>query len=640
VIDAAVFIPLCPLVGFALLVAFGKRLGDPLAGWIATTAVGASFLSACITFAGLLQLHGEERHHVQRLFTWISSGSLHVDAALLVDPLSITMALFVTGIGTLIHLYSIGYMHGDEKYPEFFVYLNLFAFSMLMLVLGSSMLVAFLGWEGVGACSYLLISFWFERPTAAAAGKKAFVTNRVGDVGFILAMSLVFVTIGSLDFTALNHAQLGEATATGIALLLFLGAAGKSAQLPLYIWLPDAMEGPTPVSALIHAATMVTAGVYLMCRVAPVLAQAPDASNVIAIVGVATAFFAATIAVAQNDIKKVLAYSTVSQLGYMFLAVGSGAYVAAIFHMVTHAFFKALMFLGAGSVIHGMHHEQDMKKMGAVRRYMPITAVTFIIGWLAIAGVPPFAGFWSKDDILLAAYHKNVGLWLVGLVTAMLTAYYMTRQVYLVFFGEPRFGQDNEHVEDAEEAERGDDHGHVGPPHESPWVMTLPLVVLAAGAVVAGGLNLPFNERTGFLHHFLHPVFGESLIDYSSTGALKFVLAAVATTGAIIGVLYGRSQWRTRSEIPALEPALLAHAYEADDIVDTIVVRPSRAIANASSKVDSDVVDGAVNGIATLVGSAGGRLRTVQTGYVRSYALMVAGGTALLLAYVVFRSVG
>jgi NADH-quinone oxidoreductase subunit L len=622
-IDAAVLIPLFPLAGFVTLLVFGKRLGDPLSGWVATTAMGGAFISACVTFLGLLDLSGDERHHVQRLFEWIHVGTLRVDAALLVDPLSITMALFVTGVGALIHLYAIGYMHGDEKYPKFFVYLNLFAFSMLMLVLGSSMLVAFLGWEGVGACSYFLISFWFDRPAAAAAGKKAFVTNRVGDVGFMLAMSLTFVTIHSLNFADLNHATLSTATATGIGLLLFLGACGKSAQLPLYVWLPDAMEGPTPVSALIHAATMVTAGVYLMCRVAPVLAQAPKVSTVIAIVGALTAFVAATIAVAQNDIKKVLAYSTVSQLGYMFLAVGSGAYVAAIFHMITHAFFKALLFLGAGSVIHGMHHEQDMKKMGAIRKLMPVTSMTFIVGWLAIAGVPPFAGFWSKDDILLAAYHKSPILWAIGLVTALLTAYYMTRQVYLVFFGDARFEADEHHK-----------------PHESPIVMTLPLVVLAIAAVFGGGLNLPFNEKTEFLHHFLEPVFGGALSHYSPDGTLKYGLAGVAIAGALIGILYSRSQWSARSDNPSLEPELLAHAYEADTIVNTLVVRPSRALADAALAVDTDVVDGAVNGIATLVGKGGGRLRTLQTGYVRSYALFVAGGTALLLAYVLFRSVG
>ena len=359
----------------------------------------------------------------------------------LVDPLSITMALFVTGIGALIHLYAVGYMHGDERYHQFFVYLNLFGFSMLMLVLADNFLLTFLGWEGVGVCSYFLVSFWFERSTAAVAGKKAFVTNRIGDFGFMIAMFLIFSAFGSLDYLDTLHLapELAAGTATAIALLLFLGACGKSAQLPLYVWLPDAMEGPTPVSALIHAATMVTAGVYLMVRTSPFLAAAPDVPWVIAIVGVATALFAATIACAQNDIKKVLAYSTISQLGYMFLAVGCGAYVAAIFHMVTHAFFKALLFLGAGSVIHGMHDEQDMKKMGALRKLLPVTSFTFIIGWLAIAGVPPFSGFWSKDDILLNAWEKSPILWAVGLLTALLTAYYMSRQVFLVFYGKERW---------------------------------------------------------------------------------------------------------------------------------------------------------------------------------------------------------
>ncbi|HUS62007.1 MAG TPA: NADH-quinone oxidoreductase subunit L, partial [Acidimicrobiales bacterium] len=374
-LDAAVFIPALPLTGFLMLVLLGKRFGDPLAGWIATIASGSAFVAAVVTFAGLM---GEGAHHrsfTQELFDWIPVGALQVKAALLVDPLSMTMALFVTGVGTLIHLYSVGYMRGDPRYSKFFVYLNLFMFSMLVLVLADSFLLSFLGWEGVGACSYFLISFWFERNSAAVAGKKAFVTNRIGDVGFMIATFLIFTTLGSLTYAEVfaGVGGLATGTATAIALCLFLGAAGKSAQLPLYVWLPDAMEGPTPVSALIHAATMVTAGVYLMVRCAPILELAPAATTIIAIVGAATALFAATVACAQNDIKKVLAYSTVSQLGYMFLAVGSGAYVAAIFHMVTHAFFKALLFLGAGSVIHGLHDEQDMKRMGALRKWMPVT---------------------------------------------------------------------------------------------------------------------------------------------------------------------------------------------------------------------------------------------------------------------------
>ena len=378
-------------------------------------------------------------------------------------------------------------MHGDPKFSKFFLYMNLFAFSMLMLVLGENLLVTFLGWEGVGVCSYFLISFWHTRQSAATAGKKAFVTNRVGDFGFMLAMFLAFEAIGTVSYDLLNHAAedgaLAQSTATAIGRLLFLGAVGKSAQLPLYFWLPDAMEGPTPVSALIHAATMVTAGVFLMVRVNPVLAVSADwLSTMIAWIGVITALFAATIAVAQNDIKRVLAYSTVSQLGYMFLAVGSGAYVAAIFHMVTHAFFKALLFLGAGSVIHGMHDEQDMRWMGMLRKAMPVTAATFIVGWLAIAGVPPLAGFWSKDEILLFSLAKSPALYIVGLVTAVLTAYYMTRQVILVFFGKARW---------EDHAPEHGAHGEFKGPHESPWIMLFPLVVLAAASIVGGIIQLP-----------------------------------------------------------------------------------------------------------------------------------------------------
>ncbi|HVE94269.1 MAG TPA: NADH-quinone oxidoreductase subunit L [Acidimicrobiales bacterium] len=643
-LDAAVLIPLFPLAGFATLVLLGRRLGDPLAGWVATGAMGGAFISACVTFAGLLEVDGHDRHHIQTLFTWIDTGSLRVDASLLVDPLSITMALFVTGVGALIHLYSVGYMHGDPNYSKFFVYLNLFAFSMLMLVLGSNMLISFLGWEGVGACSYLLISFWFERKTAATAGKKAFVTNRIGDVGFLLAMFLVFQTVGSLDFADLNGATLAAGTATAIALLLFLGACGKSAQLPLYVWLPDAMEGPTPVSALIHAATMVTAGVYLMARTAPVLAQAPDAGTVVAVVGALTALVAATIACAQNDIKKVLAYSTISQLGFMFLAVGSGNYVAAVFHMVTHAFFKALLFLGAGSVIHGLHHEQDMKRMGALRKFMPVTAVTFIIGWLAIAGIPPFAGFWSKDDILLAAFHKSPVLWAIGLVTALLTAYYMTRQVILVFFGDERWrhASHQDHVEDAEEAQHAPEEAALGnaAPHESPWVMTGPLVVLAVLAVLGGALNLPFGHRFEVLHNFLHPSFGEALVENDSSGALIFTLAAVAVVASLGGLFAARNWWSASSNRPELEPRILQRAYAADELVDAIVVRPSRAAADAAATVDTRAIDGAVDGVAALAQAGGQRLRVAQTGYVRNYALLIAAGTVATLAWVVFRTVG
>lgn len=492
-LDLIWLVPALPLAGFLLIVLFGRKLGEPGAGILATVMTASSFVVVAGIYFDLLSRTAEERHHVVTLFSWLPVGSLHVDLALLADPLSITMALFITGIGSMIHLYAIGYMHGDSKFPKFFMYLNLFVFSMLMLVLGENLLVTFLGWEGVGACSYFLISFWHTRDSAATAGKKAFVTNRVGDWGMMVAMFLAFSAVGTLSYEGINHAAenggLAAVTATGIALMLFVGACGKSAQLPLYLWLPDAMEGPTPVSALIHAATMVTSGVFLLTRMAPVLhASYPWAGDVIATVGAITALFAATIAVAQTDIKKVLAYSTVSQLGFMFLAIGSGAYVAAIFHMVTHAFFKALLFLGSGSVIHGMHHEQDMRRMGALRKVMPITGFTFIIGWLAIAGVPPFAGFWSKDEILLYAFANNRLLWFIGVVTALLTAYYMTRQVIMVFFGEARW-HDN--------AEDNGAHGdHT--PHESPWTMVTPLVVLAGLSIVGGAMQLPFTKGTKF----------------------------------------------------------------------------------------------------------------------------------------------
>ena len=433
--------------------------------------MAGSFVSSVAVFFSLMGRDPAERRFVVTLFEWVPAGDFSVDAGLLVDPLSVTMALFVTGVGALIHLYAIGYMHGDGDFSKFFVYLNLFAFSMLVLVLGDSLALTFLGWEGVGVCSYLLISFWFTDEANATAGKKAFITNRVGDWGFMLAMFWAFGALGSVRYLDLfgQAGSLSSTTATAIVILLFLGAAGKSAQLPLYIWLPDAMAGPTPVSALIHAATMVTAGVYLMVRVNPLIAAADAwAPGVIAWVGVATALFAAGAAMAQNDIKKVLAYSTISQLGYMMLAVGTGAYVAAIFHMVTHAFFKALLFLGSGSVIHALDGDQDMRRYGALRAAMPVTAVTFIVGWLAIAGVPPFAGFWSKDEILAYAWDSSPALWLVGIVTAVLTAFYMSRLVFMTFYGEARHGTD----------------AH---PHEPSRLMTAPLVVLAGAAVVAGG---------------------------------------------------------------------------------------------------------------------------------------------------------
>ncbi len=649
-LDLVWLVPALPLAGFLVLVVLGRRLGEPAAGWLATSACGGAFIATLVVFGALLGEDHESRSHVYNLFDWLHVGGFDVKVGFLADPLSITMALFITGIGALIHLYAIGYMHGDPKFSKFFVYMNLFVFSMLMLVLGSNMLVTFLGWEGVGACSYFLISFWFDKDANASAGKKAFVTNRIGDLGFMTAMFLTFATVGSLDYAVVleRAPEIAPVTATAIALLLFVGACGKSAQLPLFVWLPDAMAGPTPVSALIHAATMVTSGVYLMTRVNPIIAQGYDwAPSVVAWVGVITALFAATIAVAQTDIKKVLAYSTISQLGYMFLAVGTGAYVAAIFHMVTHAFFKALMFLGSGSVIHGMHDEQDMRRMGGLRKLMPITAATFIVGWLAIAGVPPFAGFWSKDEILLFAWADNKALWALGLLTALLTAFYMSRQVFLVFFGEPRWND----LAAASEPEASDAAGgyakggeapldaqqHEIHPHESPWLMTLPLVVLAGLAIVGGGLNLPFTGDLHFLEHWLEPVLehNEAVIDVA-TGT-KVGLAVVATLAGLVGIAGAVAIYLQKRRAP-IEPQILADGWRYDSTIAAFMGGPGQQGFDAVATFDSTVVDGAVNGVAGAVRGGGSGLRRLQTGFVRSYALGVAVGVVGLLAYFLTRA--
>ena len=634
-LDVIWLVPALPLAGFLLILLFGRRLGEPKSGLLAASMVGGAFLVTVGAFFDLLSKSTEERHHVETVFSWMPIGSLKVDLAFLADPLSITMALFVTGIGTLIHLYAIGYMHGDPKFSKFFLYLNLFVFSMLMLVLGENLLVTFLGWEGVGTCSYFLISFWHTRESAATAGKKAFVTNRVGDWGVMMGMFLAFGAAGTLSYEGINHAAesgaISGVTATAIALMLFVGACGKSAQLPLYVWLPDAMEGPTPVSALIHAATMVTAGVFLMTRVNPVIAVAYDwAPTIIAVVGVATALFAATIAVAQNDIKKVLAYSTVSQLGFMFLAVGSGAYIAAIFHMVTHAFFKALLFLGSGSVIHGMHHEQDMRKMGALRVLMPVTAFTFIIGWLAIAGVPPFAGFWSKDEILLYAFAKSPILYAVGMLTALLTAYYMTRQVIMVFFGEARWSDHSE------------EHGAHGDfkPHESPAIMLLPLVVLAGLSVVGGALQLPFTKDLHFLEKWLEPVveFGEADIHHSWAYENKYVLLGVAVIVALAGIAASVAVY-AKKKLPAVEPALLANGWQYDSSIARFMGGPGRRAFEGVAWADRTIVDGAVNGVGKVVSATGQIARRSQTGAVRAYAAAIGLAVVGLLVWFFLRGV-
>ncbi len=675
-------IPALPLLGFVLLALFGKRLGNPFAGWVGTFFATGSFVAAVLVFAGLYQAGGE-RNFEQHLFTWLPAGDFSVDIGFLVDPLSATMILFVTGIAALIHLYSIGYMHHDENFPKFFAYLNLFVFSMLMLVLGNNLLLTFLGWEGVGACSYFLISFWFQKEANASAGKKAFITNRVGDWGFMVAIFVVFLKFGSLNYSVILPAAggLARTTATFIAVMLFVGACGKSAQIPLYIWLPDAMAGPTPVSALIHAATMVTAGVYLMVRCnAFIAASAEWVSWLIAAVGCLTAFVAAMVGTSQYDIKKVLAYSTVSQLGYMFLAVGSGAYVAAIFHMITHAFFKACLFLGSGSVIHGMGDEQDMRFMGRLQRFLPITSATFIVAWLAIAGVPPFSGFWSKDEILEFAYLKSPILGFLGLVTALITAYYMTRQVTMVFWAPARWGEHAVREEvalapaavvaagegeeaDAEAAAAAevpagevvtlvnglpvegheavvDPHFH---PHESGPEMTIPLIVLAVLAVFGGFLNLPFTHGTEFLASWLEPAvrlgYPGGLEPEGPSPLLKVLFAAMSTLVAAAGIAYARSVFKDgdRAKAARFEPALLQDAWRYDRAVTAFMGGPGRRIFDGLAWFDRTVVDGAVNGTGVLIRSVGRGARRIQSGYVRSYALGVAVGAVVVVVLMAVR---
>ncbi len=725
-LDLVWLVPAFPLAGFLILTFGGRRLGEPAAGWLATGAMAGSFLATAGAFYDLAGRDVHDRRSVTTLFEWVPAGDLTVDIGFLADPLSLTMCLFVTGVGALIHLYSIGYMHGDTGFRRFFAYLNLFAFAMLMLVLGDNLLLTFLGWEGVGACSYLLISFWFTDEANASAGKKAFITNRIGDWGFMVAIFMTFATFGSvayvdvLDTTAAG--TVATSTATFIALMLFVGAIGKSAQFPLYLWLPDAMAGPTPVSALIHAATMVTSGIYLLTRVNPIIADAADwVPTLIAWTGAGTALFAATIAVAQRDIKKVLAYSTISQLGYMFLAVGCGAYVAAVFHMVTHAFFKALLFLGSGSVIHGMDGDQDMAHYGGLRRFMPVTAGTFVVGWLAIAGVPPFAGFWSKDEILAFAWNESPLLWLVGLVTAVLTAFYMTRLVILTFFGRHRYSDPRpDEVEEAwasaiaaaDEAvvaasaaldaavaaaeaatdepgaaealvaaraaheaavlERGEivasaeerpelpalalyGAPEVGPvadrlpdevatrsghhPHESPWTMGLPLVVLAVLSVLGGLIQLPFSAATKRLEGWLEPtLFGNEVHLSVGTGTL-WVLAVVAVAGGAVGILVAVAAYlQRRVDHKAFEQPILADAWRFDRLVTNFMGGPGRAGFEATADFDSTVVDGAVESVATMVKAEARLLRRFHNGLVRTYAAGIGVGAVGLVVWFLSRT--
>ena len=613
-----------PLAASVFLHFFGRYLKEPRSGWLASGAIGGSFFIAAA--AGWPFLEGGEPGTTILLWEWMPVIGANLE--LHWDPLAALMALIVTGVGTLIHVFAIGYMAGDERFSRFFTKLNLFAASMLTLVLAGNYAMLFLGWELVGLCSYLLIGFWFTRPRAAAAAKKAFVVNRIGDFGFMVGLMLIFTTFGTLSYAGVFERAGDELTtgvATAIGLLFLVGAAGKSAQIPLYVWLPDAMEGPAPVSALIHAATMVTAGVYVIARSAAIYELAPIASTTVATVGAITALWAATIAMAQRDMKRVLAYSTISQLGYMFLAVGATAYVAGIFHLMTHAFFKALLFLGAGSVIHAMNDEQDMHKMGGLLKKMPTTAITMGIATLAIAGIPPLAAFWSKDEILASAFERGGWfsvLWIVGLLTGLLTAFYMTRQWVMVFLGRPRWEEGIE-------------------PHESPRVMTTPLIALAILSVVGGLVNTPLRTT---LEHFLEPSFELVQTQQPPEGLLMFaVLAGLSVVAGLVGawvgfVAYNRPQelWRDFEE--GFEPlwGTWEQAYRVDDVYGAALVAPGKKAAEvAAFGIDLPIIDGAVNGVGRLVRQVGEVARPLQTGFVRNYGVLFLGGTLVIVIWLV-----
>jgi NADH-quinone oxidoreductase subunit L len=644
------------IVGLLALAAArtGRPASRPLAAGIACAAPLVSFALALALFAQLRSLPAGSRTIVAPLFDWLSTGALHVPCTLLLDPLSALMLLVVTGIGSLIHIYSIGYMAHDGGHTRYFAYLNLFVFFMLLLILGDSLPVLFVGWEGVGLCSYLLIGFWFEDEAKAAAGKKAFIVNRIGDLGFLLGIFLVFWTMeggghASLAFReiAAHRDLFAGGVATAVCLLLFVGACGKSAQIPLYVWLPDAMAGPTPVSALIHAATMVTAGVYMVARLGFLYEMAPAASAVVAIVGVATALLAATIALVETDIKKVLAYSTVSQLGYMFIGAGSGAYAAAIFHVVTHAFFKACLFLGAGSVIHGLHEEQDIRKMGGLRGRMRWTYLTFFASTLAISGFPPLSGFFSKDSILAAALaHVNPAMpslryvvYALALAGAGLTAFYMMRLAILVFFGAPR----------SEKARHA---------HESPAVMTAPLAILAAGAILAGALGIPHalgggDRIAGWLSESVtgggaaaahsspgeHPPDSEHARAAHHSAATEIALMALSTLVALAGAGVAYLFYVKRPALPAALAARAGGLYRVlrgrwyvDEIYDALIVRPLRALSESIlwKRIDEGVIDRTVNAVGRLAEGGSYLLRLTQSGQVQTYGLLMLIALAIL----------
>lgn len=618
---------LLPLAGFLVNALVGKSLPKTVSGVIGSATIFGSFVLSAMLFMGFL--NGSAKAIDVNVYDWIKFGDMDISFGLLADQLSVMWLMIVTGIGFLIHVYSIGYMHDDEKFHTFFSYLNLFIFFMLILVLGNNFLVTFIGWEGVGLCSYLLIGFWFKNQDYNNAAKKAFVMNRIGDLGFLLGMFLILYNFHSLHFATVQKALLsGEVNHTlivSITLLLFVGAIGKSAQIPLYTWLPDAMAGPTPVSALIHAATMVTAGIYMLSRAHFLFVLAPETMHVVAVVGAATALFAATIGVLQNDIKKVLAYSTVSQLGLMFMALGVGAFSTGVFHVITHAFFKACLFLGSGSVIHALHGQQDIRKMGGLRKWMPITFWTFLLSSLAISGIFPLSGFFSKDEILAAAYEHNKILWAVGSFASLLTAFYMFRLVFLTFTGDFRGTEEEKH--------------HL---HESPFVITFPLIVLALLAVVGGLMGIPevFHAQH-WLKGFLAPVFEGPMpqhsAEHAASASTELMLMGIATTVAVVSIIAAYVMYVSKKNLPVNEGEesglgkLIYHKYYIDEIYNTLIVKPLlKASEVGYSILDVLFVDGIVNWSGRISMMLGNQLRKLQSGYIGFYLL------AMVISVIVF----
>lgn len=633
---------LSPFVGFLINGLRWRKHGANLAGSIATAAVAISFLCSILLVVDLVGMPVESRKIGVSFFNWVVLDRLNVAAGFMVDPISAIMILVITGVGSLIHMFSIGYMHHDKGVAKYFAYLNLFIFNMLILVLGDSLLTMFVGWEGVGLCSYLLIGFWFTDSEKAAAGMKAFITNRVGDAAFLLGMFVLFTSFGTLNFYELNAlapttAEAGWLGAATLGtLFLFIGATGKSAQIPLYVWLPDAMAGPTPVSALIHAATMVTAGVYMIVRLNPMFMAAPNTMMIIAIIGAATAVFAATIGMTQWDIKKVLAYSTVSQLGYMFLAAGVGAFGAAMFHLMTHAFFKALMFLGSGSVIHAMHEEQDIRHMGGLRKYMPITHLTFFFGWLAIIGIPPFAGFFSKDEILWKAFSSPLGhplLWVAGALGATLTAFYMTRLMALTFWGKSRVPK-NVH------------------PHESPPSMAIPLIVLGILSIIGGWIGIPHaigeilpGHPANYFEHWLEPLLKSPEAAHHADASLEWGLMGVSVLLASISAAVAYHFYVRAPEMPkkiaeALGPVyrLVSKKYLVDEIYFGLIIDPLVAFSkNLWNYIDVNFIDKTTYVLGDLMKGGGLMVRTLQTGNMQQYAMYLAIGLVAVLSFVLMR---